>query len=141
MAVQHARWGVEIVGGLEASPGLIQSTTFDTEIAGLPSFEGYRARAATVLFDLELQPNPEGGFEAFATATDAAGAITFEISLEGSARGSFIHPLEFDGSSGGGGTEGLGTMAEQDADDVDITGGVISGVTLINVTVDGGWFP
>lgn len=141
MAVLHARWGVEIVGGLEAEPGLIQDATFETEVAAGTSFEGFVARVATVLYGLELQPSPEGGFEAFATATDAAGAITFEISLEGSARGSFVHPLEFDGSSGGGGTEGLGSMAEQDADAVAITGGQISDVTLINVTVDGGWFP
>ncbi len=140
MAVLNARWGVEIVGGLEADPGLIQDATFETEIAATTSFKGYVASVATVLFELTLLPDPDSGFEAWATATDPAGAITFEISLEGSARGSFVHPLEFDGSSGGGSAEGLGSMATQDADDINVTGGTLTGVTLINVTVDGGWF-
>lgn len=34
----------------------------------------------------------------------------------------------------------LGTMAAQDADNVNITGGVISGVTLLHITIDGGEF-
>jgi len=35
---------------------------------------------------------------------------------------------------------GDGSLAHQDSENVAITGGTISNVTLINVTVDGGWF-
>lgn len=143
MAILNARWGVEIAGGLSAPrPPLVQDTTFEVAIEAETQFRGYVARVGTITFELSLQPNPDG-YEAFATATDPAGGITFEISLEGSARGSFVHPLEFDSGSGGGGDvdlSQLGTMAVQDADDVDVTGGTLRNVTLINVTVDGGWF-
>ncbi len=54
--------------------------------------------------------------------------------------GVYIEVYRYVGAVGGGSGDDLGTIAEQDADDVAITGGEISNVTLINVTVDGGWF-
>ncbi|USN15520.1 hypothetical protein KIKIMORA_04020 [Brevundimonas phage vB_BpoS-Kikimora] len=45
------------------------------------------------------------------------------------------------GTGGGGGPGGdLGTMALQDADNVDITGGTIRNVTLYDITIDAGEF-
>lgn len=42
--------------------------------------------------------------------------------------------------SAGGPPGGLGTMASQDADNINVTGGTLANVTLINVVVDGGEF-
>lgn len=39
-----------------------------------------------------------------------------------------------------GGAGGLGSMAQQNADSIDVTGGKLDGVTLTNVTIDGGTF-
>ncbi|UTC29862.1 hypothetical protein BAJUN_02320 [Bajunvirus bajun] len=65
-------------------------------------------------------------------------------SLSAATSGIFIELYRYIGSkgAGGGGTGpgNLGTMATQDADNVNITGGALDGVTLTNVTVDGGWF-
>lgn len=44
------------------------------------------------------------------------------------------------GGGGGPGPGDLGTMALQDADDVDITGGTIRNVTLYDITIDAGEF-
>ncbi len=60
-----------------------------------------------------------------------------------SGNGIFIEVYQYIGETGGGGgfdPTTLGTMAFQDADDVDITGGSITGVVFTNVTIDGGTF-
>jgi hypothetical protein len=55
--------------------------------------------------------------------------------------GIYVEAYRYVGTKGvGGGGSGGGTMAQQNADAVNITGGAISNVTLINVTVDGGTF-
>jgi hypothetical protein len=63
-------------------------------------------------------------------------------SVSTGSNGIYIETYRYIGLKGlatGGGSD-LGTMASQDADNVQITGGELNGVTLTNVTVDGGWF-
>lgn len=57
--------------------------------------------------------------------------------------GIYLELYRYVGATGGGGgvdPDLLGTMAYQDSDDVDITGGEIANVTFVNVTIDGGTF-
>lgn len=63
-------------------------------------------------------------------------------SVSTASHGIYIESYRYTGLKGletGGGSD-LGTMASQDADNVQITGGELDGVTISNATVDGGWF-
>lgn len=74
------------------------------------------------------------------TATIGSGTVAI------AANGIYVEVYRYIGAKGlgdgggGGPTDGLGTMAYQDADDVAITGGTIDSVTFTNVTIDGGIF-
>lgn len=68
-------------------------------------------------------------------ATVGSGNVTV------AANGIYIEVYRYAGEKGvGGDTDELGTMALQDADAVDITGGAIDGVTITNAVIDGGRF-
>lgn len=56
--------------------------------------------------------------------------------------GIYVEVYRYIGRKGAGspGNDNLGSMASQNADNVQVTGGELSNVTLTNVTVDGGWF-
>lgn len=76
-----------------------------------------------------------GTIPANKTATVGSGTVSVAT------HGVYIETYRYVGRKGvGGGTEGLGSMALQNADSVDISGGEIANVTLTNVTVDGGAF-
>lgn len=71
------------------------------------------------------------------TATVGSGTVSV------ASDGIFIEAYRYIGTRGvgsGGGSGDYGTMADQDADDVAITGGTLDSVTLTNVTIDGGTF-
>lgn len=72
------------------------------------------------------------------TATVGSGTVSI------AANGIYVEAYRYLGTKGAGGggvsPDDLGTMAYQDADAVDISGGDIANVTLINVTIDGGTF-
>ena len=72
------------------------------------------------------------------TATVGSGTVTV------AGNGIYIEVYRYTGEKGvgGGGVQpgDLGTMATQDSDAVDITGGDIANVTFTNVTIDGGTF-
>lgn len=76
----------------------------------------------------------EGAIPANLTATVGSGTVSV------STDGVYIQAYRYVGPKGatGGGT--LGTIATQDADAVNITGGTLDGVTLTNCTIDGGTF-
>jgi hypothetical protein len=76
-----------------------------------------------------------------APKTASIGSGTVNITTNGI----YVEAYRYIGRKGLGGGDGglpedLGTMAFQDSDNVDITGGTISGVTFTNVTIDGGTF-
>lgn len=80
-------------------------------------------------------------FASSVPASKAATIGTGTVSVAGN--GIYIELYQYIGETGGGGgfdPSELGTMAFQDADDVNITGGSISGVVFTNVTIDGGTF-
>ena len=71
------------------------------------------------------------------TATVGSGTVTV------AGNGIYVEAYRYTGAKGGGGgvsPDDLGTMAFQDADAVDISGGDIANVTFTNVTIDGGNF-
>ncbi|ARB14291.1 hypothetical protein Ccr5_gp073 [Caulobacter phage Ccr5] len=72
------------------------------------------------------------------TATIGTGSVSIATN------GIYLELYRYIGATGGGGggvdPGSLGTMAYQDADAVDITGGDISNVVFTNVTIDGGTF-
>ena len=69
---------------------------------------------------------------------DNAGPVIADFEMGLSEHGSFVYPLEFDNAGGASAAPGgLGDLSQQDASAVDITGGIIRGVTLIDVDVQG----
>lgn len=78
----------------------------------------------------------------FMTAVPANKAATVGSgTVSVAADGIYIEVYQYIGPTGVGGDSGdLGTISTQDADDVNISGGTISNVTLTNVTIDGGTF-
>ncbi|UTU07809.1 hypothetical protein CcrC1_gp124 [Caulobacter phage C1] len=81
--------------------------------------------------------NFAGAVPANKTATIGSGTVSV------ASNGIYFEAYQYIGEKGGGGgvePEDLGTMAYQDSDDVNITGGTIANATFINVTIDGGTF-
>lgn len=72
------------------------------------------------------------------TATVGSGTVTV------AGNGIYIEVYRYIGQkgagSGGVSPDDLGSMAYQNSDDIDVTGGNITGVTFTNVTIDGGTF-
>lgn len=76
-----------------------------------------------------------GSIPANLPATVGSGSVSVATN------GIYVEAYRYIGAMGvSGGGSGGGTMAQQNANAVAITGGTISGVTLTNVTVDGGSF-
>lgn len=79
-----------------------------------------------------------GTIPAGKTATIGNGSVSV------ASHGVYIEAFQYIGETGvgsGSGTpEDLGTMAFQNAEDIDVSGGRIAGVTLTNVKIDGGTF-
>lgn len=67
-------------------------------------------------------------------ATIGSGNVTV------AANGIYVEVCRYVGAKGSGGSDDLGTMAFQNADAVDVTGGTIDGVTITNAVIDGGDF-
>ncbi|AXQ69159.1 hypothetical protein HOU02_gp135 [Caulobacter phage CcrBL9] len=81
--------------------------------------------------------NFAGTVPANKTATIGSGTVSV------ASNGIYFEAYQYIGGKGGKAgvnPEDLGTMAYQDSDDVNITGGTISDATFINVTIDGGTF-
>lgn len=79
-----------------------------------------------------------GTIPAGKTATIGSGAVSV------ASHGVYFEAYRYIGPTGVGSGSGpggdLGTMAVQDADNINVTGGILDGVTLTNVKIDGGTF-
>lgn len=143
----------------------LATTTFGTPASRLGAFippaVGGSSYAARVFIG-----DPQGGSAAriFPDTTNeewvfdySAGVLNFPTNVPGtkaatigsgnvaiSTHGIYLELYRYIGATGAGGggvdPSDLGTMAYQDSDDVNITGGAIANVTFINVTIDGGTF-
>ncbi|USN14963.1 hypothetical protein PAPPERLAPAPP_00360 [Brevundimonas phage vB_BpoS-Papperlapapp] len=79
-----------------------------------------------------------GTIPAGKTATIGSGAVS--VASHGVYFEAYRYIGETGVGSGSGNPDDLGTMALQDADNINVTGGILDGVTLTNVKIDGGTF-
>lgn len=127
MATQTARWGLLATAEFDLTPASVYAEALDWLSESDASFDARTARTG----ELDWQAGVLGSaadtdFPGFlAWSADPAGTLTLEGVVVSSPLDSFIFAVEFD--------NGIG-------DGAFLKDVILDGVTLLNTTVDGGWF-